>query len=80
MPFGMAMHVYGVKEQAWWPSPLNMVFNIPDAATNLLGNPLHIMLSKCFYTTLMVSYAHPTMATMNTASNRMVSKVNAAAK
>jgi len=44
VPYGMAMQVYGVKEQTSWPSPMTFVFNRPGAATNMLATPLHALL------------------------------------
>ena len=42
------MQVYGVKDPSLWPSPLNAAFNVPGSTANMLGTPVHALLSKFF--------------------------------
>lgn len=49
MPYGMAMQVFGVKEEASWPSPFTHIFARDGSPPqNLLGNPVHALIQNTF--------------------------------
>lgn len=56
LPYGMAMQAYGIKEITSWPSPANLLFNQPGAPMNMLGAPLHTLVSKTLSTILVIRY------------------------
>ena len=49
MPGGMAMQVFGIQNPSSWPSITNWAFNQPGAAGNMMGAPVHTLLSKVFF-------------------------------
>ena len=56
MPFGIAMQSYGISNVAFWPSPMNYLFNVPGAANNLLGAPVFFLMSKAITVGLFVRF------------------------